>query len=132
MNLFFKSKSSEETTRIESKSMTRFWASNGKHILETDGNEVLISTNNPNKELSRKYGFKRMTKSLRNFFLLTKDKWNNCFAKSSMSSKRPLESIFRKVGKNKFKDSKLLEILQKLEINMDSIEDKQNKILTIL
>jgi hypothetical protein len=34
--------------------------------------------------------------------------------------------------KNKFKDSKLLEILQKLEINMNSIEDKQNKILTIL
>jgi hypothetical protein len=75
MNLFFKNKSSEETTSIESKSMTRFWASNGKHILETEGNQVLISTNNRNKELNRKYGFKRT-----------------------------LESIFRKVVKNKFKD----------------------------
>ncbi len=62
-----------------------------------------------------------MTKSLRKVFVLMKDKWNNCFAKSSMSSKRSLESIFITVVKNKFKDSELLEILQELEINMDSM-----------
>ncbi len=86
--------------------------------------------NRKNKELNPKYAFKRMTKSLRKVFVLMKDKWNNCFAKSSMSCKRSLESIFRKVVKNKLKDSELLEILQELETNIDSMEqqfeDKQN------
>jgi hypothetical protein len=108
-----------------------------KNILETDGNEVLISKNNRNRELTPKSGFKRMTKSLRNLFVLMKDKWNNCFAKTSISSNRSLELIFRELMKNKFKDSKILEVLQELEINMDLIEDERNnelliKILTIV
>jgi hypothetical protein len=116
---------------------SRFWTSNQKHILETDGNEVLISKNNRNKELTPKSGLKRMTENLRNVFVLLKDKRNNCFAKTSMSFNRSFKLIFRKQMKIKFKDSKLLEILQELKINMDSIEGKRNneflnKILTIL
>jgi hypothetical protein len=108
-----------------------------KNILETDGNEVLISKNNRNKELTPKSGLKRMTENLRNVFVLLKDKRNNCFAKTSMSFNRSFKLIFRKQMKIKFKDSKLLEILQELKINMDSIEGKRNneflnKILTIL
>jgi uncharacterized protein YqkB len=141
MKLFFKHKTSEKTTRYESKPMTRFWATNLKINSESDGNEVLvtnsISTQNLNKELTPKSRLRRMTKSLRNVFALMKDKWNNCFVKSSMSSNRSLESIFRKLEKNKFSDSKILDLLQEIEINIESIEDQQNneiivKILTLL
>ncbi len=71
-----------------------------------------ISTQNLNKELTPKSRIRRMTKSLRNVFVLIKDKWNNCFTKSSMSSNRSLELIFRKLEKNKFDVSKMLDLLQ--------------------
>ncbi len=81
--------------------MTGFWALNQKINSESDGNEVLvtnsISTQNLNKDLAPKSRFGRITKSLRNVFALIKDNWNNCCTKTSMSSNRSLELIFRKL-----------------------------------
>jgi hypothetical protein len=48
-----------------------------------------------------------------------------------MSSNRSLQLIFRKLEKSKFNGSEILDLLQEIEVNIESIEDQQNNELIV-